>query len=167
MGGEEALLTLQHMLHVWKNHYECQTIADCDQQSEKRSDTRSVFQLYTTEMSDKDSSTILLFSIQKSNSFNLKKFFRLPSGPLAGRLQSGADAVRGRVLVQLFRAKTRPAESVDAAIADLAFAGRGVLGPGRVRGRDVVAARGVCYFPTEPSYHVHGRLSVENFFSRN
>lgn len=37
------------MLVIWKNIYEDQTVAD-------NSDNKSVFQLYTSEMSDKDSS---------------------------------------------------------------------------------------------------------------
>ena len=57
LGGEEALLTIQQMFNLWRSLYEDQTNVDCnDQQSEKRSETRSVFQLYTSEMSDKDSS---------------------------------------------------------------------------------------------------------------
>lgn len=60
VGGEEALATVKHMLFLWKNLYEDQTNVDCnDQHSEKRSETRSVFQLYTSEMSDKDSSKSL------------------------------------------------------------------------------------------------------------
>lgn len=62
IGGEEALTTLKNMLHIWKLHYECQTLGDDEQQSEKRSETRSVFQLYTNEMSDKDSSKYFLVS---------------------------------------------------------------------------------------------------------
>lgn len=57
VGGEEALFTIKHMLFLWKNLYEDQTNVDInEQQSEKRSETRSVFQMYTSEMSDKDSS---------------------------------------------------------------------------------------------------------------
>lgn len=57
VGGEEALFTIKHMLCLWRNLYEDQTNVDCnEQQSERRSETRSVFQLYTSEMSDKDSS---------------------------------------------------------------------------------------------------------------
>lgn len=57
VGGEEALLTIKHMLHLWKTLYEGQTNVDVNEQtSEKRSETRSVFQMYSSEMSDKDSS---------------------------------------------------------------------------------------------------------------
>lgn len=57
IGGVDALYTISHMLHLWKSLYEDQTNVNCnEQQSEKRSETRSVFQLYTSEMSDKDSS---------------------------------------------------------------------------------------------------------------
>lgn len=56
-GGEQALFTIRHMLLLWKNLYEDQTNVNCNEQhSEKRSETRSVFQLYASEMSDKDSS---------------------------------------------------------------------------------------------------------------
>ncbi|KAH0945183.1 hypothetical protein HN011_004668 [Eciton burchellii] len=59
MGGIDALHTISHMLHLWKNLYEDQTNIGCnEQQSEKRSETRSVFQLYMSEMSDKDSSSL-------------------------------------------------------------------------------------------------------------
>jgi hypothetical protein len=41
--------------------YEGQTNIEVPDQSEKRSDTRSVFQLYTSEMSDKDSSKYCVY----------------------------------------------------------------------------------------------------------
>lgn len=67
VGGEEALTTVKHMLFLWKNLYEDQTNVDCnDQHSEKRSETRSVFQLYTSEMSDKDSSSLHAHSLAAS-----------------------------------------------------------------------------------------------------
>jgi hypothetical protein len=47
------------MLSLWRALYEDQTNIDVPDQSERRSDTRSVFQLYTSEMSDKDSSKYL------------------------------------------------------------------------------------------------------------
>lgn len=43
------------MLILWKQLYECQTVSDMPE-CDRKSDTRSVFQIYTTEMSDKDSS---------------------------------------------------------------------------------------------------------------
>jgi hypothetical protein len=46
---QTALLTAKHMLLLWKMFYEEQTLID-------QSDNKSVFQLYTSEMSDKDSS---------------------------------------------------------------------------------------------------------------
>lgn len=55
-GFQLALFTAKHMLSLWKTLYEDQTNIELPDQSEKRSDTRSVFQLYTSEMSDKDSS---------------------------------------------------------------------------------------------------------------
>ncbi|XP_012231567.1 tetratricopeptide repeat protein 7B isoform X2 [Linepithema humile] len=67
IGGVEALYTISHMLHLWKNLYEDQTNVNCnEQQSEKRSETRSVFQLYTSEMSDKDSSSLHAQSLAAS-----------------------------------------------------------------------------------------------------
>lgn len=44
-----ALHTAKNMLMLWKLLYEEQTIID-------QNDNKSVFQLYTSEMSDKDSS---------------------------------------------------------------------------------------------------------------
>ncbi|KAF7989409.1 hypothetical protein HCN44_008083 [Aphidius gifuensis] len=60
IGGEEALITIKHMLFLWKTLYEEQTNVDCNEfsQSEKRSETRSVFQLHMSEMSDKDSNSL-------------------------------------------------------------------------------------------------------------
>lgn len=59
IGGVDALYTISHMLHLWKTLYEDQTNVNCNEQhSEKRSETRSVFQLHTTsDMSDKESSS--------------------------------------------------------------------------------------------------------------
>ncbi|XP_078050609.1 tetratricopeptide repeat domain 7 [Augochlora pura] len=67
MGGEQALFTIRHMLLLWKNLYEDQTNVNCNEQhSEKRSETRSVFQLYASEMSDKDSSSLHAQSLAAS-----------------------------------------------------------------------------------------------------
>lgn len=44
------------MLAVWKNLYEDQTSNDSLEQSDKRSETRSVYNLLASGMSDKDSS---------------------------------------------------------------------------------------------------------------
>ncbi|XP_011170761.1 tetratricopeptide repeat protein 7B isoform X4 [Solenopsis invicta] len=67
IGGVDALYTISHMLHLWKSLYEDQTNVNCnEQQSEKRSETRSVFQLYTSEMSDKDSSSLHAQSLAAS-----------------------------------------------------------------------------------------------------
>ncbi|KAL0116765.1 hypothetical protein PUN28_009995 [Cardiocondyla obscurior] len=67
IGGVDALYTISHMLHLWKSLYEDQTNVNCnEQQSEKRSETRSVFQLYTSELSDKDSSSLHAQSLAAS-----------------------------------------------------------------------------------------------------
>ncbi|XP_011708113.1 PREDICTED: tetratricopeptide repeat protein 7B isoform X6 [Wasmannia auropunctata] len=67
IGGVDALYTISHMLHLWKSLYEDQTNVNCNEQhSEKRSETRSVFQLYTSEMSDKDSSSLHAQSLAAS-----------------------------------------------------------------------------------------------------
>ncbi|CAH0553551.1 unnamed protein product [Brassicogethes aeneus] len=58
-GGDKALVTAKQMLELWKNLYEGQTISDVPE-CDRKSDTRSVFQLYTSEMSDKDSSSLQL-----------------------------------------------------------------------------------------------------------
>ncbi|XP_063224947.1 tetratricopeptide repeat protein 7B [Bacillus rossius redtenbacheri] len=65
-GGETALLTAKHMLALWKQLYESQVMAEMASHSEKQSDTRSVFQLYTSEMSDKDSSSLHAHSLAAS-----------------------------------------------------------------------------------------------------
>lgn len=66
IGGVEALYTISHMLHLWKTLYEDQTNISCNEQSEKRSETRSIFQFYTSEMSDKDSSSLHAQSLAAS-----------------------------------------------------------------------------------------------------
>lgn len=58
-GPEVALLTAKNMLVIWKTLYEDQTVSDS-------SDNKSVFQLYTSEMSDKDSSSIHAHSLAAS-----------------------------------------------------------------------------------------------------
>lgn len=57
-GGDVALITAKQMLNVWKVLYEDQTVTDAADASDKRSDTKSTFQLYAAEMSDKDSSKL-------------------------------------------------------------------------------------------------------------
>ncbi|KAI4458566.1 tetratricopeptide repeat protein tpr [Holotrichia oblita] len=64
-GGERALTTAKQMLELWKNLYEGQTISDIPE-CDRKSDTRSVFQLYTSEMSDKDTSSLQAHSIAAS-----------------------------------------------------------------------------------------------------
>lgn len=67
IGAEDASFTIRHMLNLWKTLYEEQINVDCNElQSEKRSETRSVFQLHMSEMSDKDSS---LFSFSSYQSY--------------------------------------------------------------------------------------------------
>lgn len=70
VSGEEALFTIKHMLFLWKNLYEDQTNVDInEQQSEKHSETRSVFQMYTSEMSEKDSSKYKVFILKYNSQY--------------------------------------------------------------------------------------------------
>lgn len=64
-GGEKALITGKQMLELWKNLYEGQISSDVPE-CDRKSDTRSVFQLYTSEMSDKDSSSLQAHSMAAS-----------------------------------------------------------------------------------------------------
>ncbi|KAJ8952634.1 hypothetical protein NQ318_020949 [Aromia moschata] len=64
-GGEHVLITAKQMLELWKNLYEGQTVSDMPE-CDRKSDTRSVFQLYTSEMSDKDSSSLQLHNTAAS-----------------------------------------------------------------------------------------------------
>lgn len=67
VGEENSLMTIKNMLYKWKTLYETQTTSDnSDQHSDKRSETRSVFQLYTSEMSDKDSNSLHTHSLAVS-----------------------------------------------------------------------------------------------------
>ncbi|KAL0275543.1 UNVERIFIED_CONTAM: hypothetical protein PYX00_003362 [Menopon gallinae] len=65
-GGEAALVTAKKLLSIWKSKYEEQTAVDTTDMSDKRSDTRSAFHFYTSEMSDKDSSSLHAQSIAAS-----------------------------------------------------------------------------------------------------
>uniref|UniRef100_A0A0K8TA39 Tetratricopeptide repeat protein 7 N-terminal domain-containing protein n=2 Tax=Lygus hesperus TaxID=30085 RepID=A0A0K8TA39_LYGHE len=58
-GGDTALLTAKNMLILWKVLHEEQTLND-------QNDTKSVFQLYTSAMSDKDSSSLHAHSLAAS-----------------------------------------------------------------------------------------------------
>ncbi|XP_044761836.1 tetratricopeptide repeat protein 7B [Coccinella septempunctata] len=58
-GPEKALCSAKQMLELWKNLYEGQTNSDMPE-CDRKSDTRSIFQLYPSEMSDKDSSSLRL-----------------------------------------------------------------------------------------------------------
>lgn len=67
VGEENSLMTIKHMLFRWKTLYENQVTNDTSEQhSDKRSETRSVFQLYTSEMSDKDSNSLHTHSLAVS-----------------------------------------------------------------------------------------------------
>lgn len=66
---QKALITAKHMLELWKTLYEGQTSSDVPE-CDRKSDSRSVFQLYTSEMSDKDSSKLLF------NPFISELFFK-------------------------------------------------------------------------------------------
>lgn len=67
------------MLILWKNLYECQTISEMPE-CDRKSDTRSVFQLYTSEMSDKDSSMyrfylhICILSLKVDEQYKMCKY---------------------------------------------------------------------------------------------
>lgn len=60
VGSEAALLTAKHMLSLWKVLYEEQTTQESTQEN------RSVLQLYTSEMSDKDSNSMHTHSVAAS-----------------------------------------------------------------------------------------------------
>ena len=67
LGEEYALFTIKHMLFRWKTLYENQVITESSEQhSDKKSETRSVFQLHTSEMSDKDSNSLHTHSLAVS-----------------------------------------------------------------------------------------------------
>ncbi|XP_014242615.1 tetratricopeptide repeat protein 7B isoform X2 [Cimex lectularius] len=59
LGGDVALSTAKNMLILWKFQYEDQTLIE-------QADNKSVFQLYTSEMSDKDSSSLHAHSVAAS-----------------------------------------------------------------------------------------------------
>lgn len=57
-GGEKALVTAKKMMELWKVLYEGQISSDVPE-CDRKSETRSLFQLYPSEMSDKDSSRFI------------------------------------------------------------------------------------------------------------
>uniref|UniRef100_U5EXH9 Putative calmodulin-binding protein n=1 Tax=Corethrella appendiculata TaxID=1370023 RepID=U5EXH9_9DIPT len=64
---ETALDTVQQMLTIWREIYEVQiAAATSDHDNEKHSDTRSVLQMQTSQMSDKDSNSIHAASLAAS-----------------------------------------------------------------------------------------------------
>lgn len=62
---ETALVTVKKMLTIWRDLYESQTNGQ-DANDERNSDTRSVFQMHTTQMSDKDSNSVHAASLAAS-----------------------------------------------------------------------------------------------------
>lgn len=60
-----ALVTGKHMLALWKNLYESGIVGDNEKDFDKRSETRSVLQLYNDMDSVKDSSENISFICKK------------------------------------------------------------------------------------------------------
>lgn len=92
--ADTALTTVKKMLHLWRDLYESQTNG-MDGNDERNSDTKSVFQMHSTQMSDKDSSELLrhvffyrLFShiFLKIEIFNLSYSFICSSCCVIGRI---------------------------------------------------------------------------------
>lgn len=54
--ADTALISVKKMLHIWRDLYDSQTNGTADGSDERNSDTRSIFQVHSTQMSDKDSS---------------------------------------------------------------------------------------------------------------
>lgn len=66
--ADTALVSVKKMLHIWRELYESQTNGT-DGSDERNSDTRSVFQLHSTQMSDKDSSEFFYFFYRTFSDF--------------------------------------------------------------------------------------------------
>lgn len=64
--ADTALISVKKMLHIWRDLYDSQTNGTADGSDERNSDTRSVFQVHSTQMSDKDSSECFAFSFDSS-----------------------------------------------------------------------------------------------------
>lgn len=67
--ADTALTSVKKMLHVWRDLYDSQT--NGADGSDERSETRSVFQMHSTQMSDKDSSEYENDLLEESNLKNL------------------------------------------------------------------------------------------------
>lgn len=67
--ADTALTSVKKMLHVWRDLYDSQT--NGADGSDERSETRSVFQMHSTQMSDKDSSEYENDLLEESNLNNL------------------------------------------------------------------------------------------------
>ncbi|GAB6031720.1 hypothetical protein CHUAL_009466 [Chamberlinius hualienensis] len=68
-GGEEALLTSKHMLKLWRTTYEEQTQRDSgtlEKDRHRGGGGPSVYQLYSSELSDRDSSSLRANSVAAS-----------------------------------------------------------------------------------------------------
>lgn len=57
--ADTALITVKKMLHIWRELYESHTNG-ADGADDRNSDTKSVFHMHSTQMSDKDSSKYIL-----------------------------------------------------------------------------------------------------------
>lgn len=66
--ADTALVSVKKMLHIWRDLYESQTNG-ADGNDERNSDTRSVFQVHSTQMSDKDSSEWNCFFFYPKHNF--------------------------------------------------------------------------------------------------
>lgn len=60
--ADTALVTVKKMLNIWRDTYELQTNGG-DGNDERNSDTKSIFQMHSTQMSDKDSSKYFKLSL--------------------------------------------------------------------------------------------------------
>lgn len=77
--ADTALVSVKKMLQIWRDLYDSQTNG-ADAVDERNSDTRSVFQVHSTQMSDKDSSEFFLMVKNfrgKTQSKNSKSTFKL------------------------------------------------------------------------------------------
>lgn len=89
--ADTALVTVKKMLHIWRDLYESHTNG-ADANDEHNSDTKSVFHMHSTQMSDKDSSELRTNFFSRTKCSHRPRFFRFCSCGVAGRLPSGAGA---------------------------------------------------------------------------
>lgn len=88
LDAETALTSVQKMLTIWRDVYETQTAGIDLNDTERHSDTRSVLQFHSSQLSDKDSSEYKIPLVVNQNFKRNFFFYRLSSCSIISSFQS-------------------------------------------------------------------------------